>query len=295
MTKREELDGPPPWRLTPRSRQLSPEPQPPSSPSPAARYDTKKQRDTEPEGYGRAILSVPVGAGNCRCASEGCLGPVGAGKPEEVRSQKALGGHFCPYLPEQEIADVPLRAVRGRSEPESRKRYGARRAWEGDFVRTCPTTALEEQQLAVFREGPELVIDHQLYAVDALADLIHHRHDGVVVGQGLLALGGYDIGHLAALHQLRHEAAYIGEILRQHLDKGDIFGRIAVPLLLAEHGLHLDDIVEDGTLVLGGDRDDMVEGQVAYDAGLNLYLLGVGAPLDLVAGMQLGLIHHARA
>ena len=57
--------------------------------------------------------------------------------PKEVRSWKALGGGFCPYLSGQEIADRPLKAVWCRFGSDRQKRYGARRAWEGDFVRTC--------------------------------------------------------------------------------------------------------------------------------------------------------------
>ena len=108
MTKREELKGPPlcNWSPARNNSRLSP------------------------------IASSTSPPSRCR------LGPVRAGKPKEVRSQKGLGGRFCPYLPEQEIADVPLRAVWGRSGPESRKRYGARRAWESDFVRTCRSRKL---------------------------------------------------------------------------------------------------------------------------------------------------------
>ena len=56
---------------------------------------------------------------------------------EKVRSQKALGGGFCPYLSGRKIADRPLSALYGRSGPDCRKRCGARRVWEADFVRTC--------------------------------------------------------------------------------------------------------------------------------------------------------------
>ena len=49
---------------------------------------------------------------------------------------------FCPYLSGQKIADVPQRAVWGMSGPDRQERYGARRAWEGDFVRTCRSRKL---------------------------------------------------------------------------------------------------------------------------------------------------------
>ncbi|MCQ2152904.1 MAG: hypothetical protein MJY70_07655 [Bacteroidales bacterium] len=55
------------------------------------------------------------------------LRAFGHGSSGEVRSQKALRGRFCPYLPDQKIADGPLRALWGRLGSDCPKRYGDRR------------------------------------------------------------------------------------------------------------------------------------------------------------------------
>ena len=64
-------------------------------------------KGTESEALGRAILSVPLGAENCRQASEGYLRQVRAKMLWKVRNQKPLQGRFCPYLSEQDFADRP--------------------------------------------------------------------------------------------------------------------------------------------------------------------------------------------
>ena len=46
---------------------------------------------------------------------------------------------------------------------------------------------------------------------------------------------------------------------------------------------------------MGGHGDDVVHGEVAHDAGLDLNLLRVGLPLHLVAGLQLLARHDAEA
>ena len=63
-----------------------------------AGWSSAAERGTEPEGPGKAFLSIPVRDRNRRCASEDPPGQVGVQLPREVRRQKALGRHFCPYL-----------------------------------------------------------------------------------------------------------------------------------------------------------------------------------------------------
>ena len=64
----------------------------------------------------------------------------------------------------------------------------------------------DEQQFAIFRQRPHLVIDDEFQLVDVIPDFLHHGDDVVVVGDGLLAFALYLVRHLARFDDFVHRS-----------------------------------------------------------------------------------------
>ena len=116
-----------------------------------------------------------------------------------------------------------------------------------------------------------------------------------MVSDCLVVLALYLVGHLAGIDQLLDTGLDDLCALGYLLDDVDVAGGELLALVLAEDVDHVLHILCQLALIVGGDRDDMVHGQVAHHTGLDLYLLGVGLPLHLVASLELVLLHHAHA
>ena len=62
----------------------------------------------------------------------------------------------------------------------------------------------DEQQFAVLGQWPEAVVNDEFELVYLVANLVEHRGDGVVVGDGFLVLVCNLVGNLAGLDKLLH-------------------------------------------------------------------------------------------
>ena len=147
----------------------------------------------------------------------------------------------------------------------------------------------DEEHFAVFGQRPQLIINDELQFVHVVTDALEQACHCIVIGDGLVALAGELVGHLACVHQFLHilgdEAAVLAYLLNEYHVVGTHFlgdGR-------REDFLHLVYVVDELALITCGHRDDVVEAEVAEDACLYLYLLGVSLLLDLQSCFQFGL------
>ena len=56
-----------------------------------------------------------------------------------------------------------------------------------------------EQQFAIFRKCPHLIVDNQLQLVDVVTDLFQHRSYCIVISNGFFALIFYLVSHVTFL------------------------------------------------------------------------------------------------
>ncbi len=150
----------------------------------------------------------------------------------------------------------------------------------------------DKQHLAVFRERPHLVVDHQLKFVDMVADCFHLRYDIVMVGDCFLSLAFDAVGVLAGVDHLLNILADFGYVFRQLFDGRFVAGGKLLGLFRREDSVELGHILNQDGLVAGGDRHDMVEGEVSKHTCLNLDFLGVGLPFHLIASPELQVVEH---
>ena len=152
----------------------------------------------------------------------------------------------------------------------------------------------DEEELAVFGERPEAVFDDHLEVVGLVADGIHLRTDGVVVGDGALVDVGDAVGHAAGLGEFLYELFDALGALGDLLDEFQVTAREALGFFGGEDILHALHVLDELRLVVRGDGNDMVHREVAHDAGLDLHGLHVGLPFHLVAGLELLAVHDLR-
>jgi len=148
---------------------------------------------------------------------------------------------------------------------------------------------MNEQHFAVFRQGPELVVDDEFEVVNVVTDFLYERRNCVVIGDGAFASVLYAVGHPSCFDESFHVLDDEGVVLSHLLDQAQIGAVQAVGRLGWEDGFHLVHIVDELRLVAGCDGYDVVHADVAEDASLDLYLLDVCVELDLVARLQFGL------
>ena len=128
-----------------------------------------------------------------------------------------------------------------------------------------------------------------------VADFLHLRLHGVVVGDGFLAFARDDVGHLARVHQLFDHGLDGLRALGNLADDLDVAGAELVGLCRGEDGAHAGHVLGQAALVVGGHGDDVVHGQVAQHAGFNLNLFRICLPFHFVAGPKLLAVHDAEA
>src|SRR6185312_705688 len=145
-------------------------------------------------------------------------------------------------------------------------------------------TLAQEQQFAVFRQHPFLVIDKELELVDMIPDIVKVRFLHLAVVFDRLRTGvRHIVGYFPRVDHFPDHFAHPGNM------QGDLFE----DLLLAgvggggkSHVLQSPDVVDEGILVLDRRRKDVAGGQFAHDAGFDLYALHIFFQLDLMAGFQ---------
>lgn len=79
-----------------------------------------------------------------------------------------------------------------------------------------------EEELAVFGEGPDLVVHHELEGVDMLAYLFHEGPYVVVVCDGFLALALFAVGYVAGGYHVVYCRADGGHVFGKFLDGGHV-------------------------------------------------------------------------
>ena len=147
-------------------------------------------------------------------------------------------------------------------------------------------TSADEQQLAVLGQRPHLVVHDLFQAVDMPPDLVEVRGHGIVVGNSPGALLLDPVGAFAGFGHLGREPLNLPRVLLNPADQLHVgIGVERTPVLLHLH--HLVNLVEQLRFVFRGDRHDVVHGQVAQHAPLDLDLLGVGLPFDLRPRLEL--------
>ena len=126
-----------------------------------------------------------------------------------------------------------------------------------------------------------------------VADGFQHRDDLVVVGDCLLAFAFDLVSDLAGFHHfidlLFDEVGAVGDVF----DDLQVAGRKGGSLIGREEVFHLVDVVDQGSLVSGGGRDDVVHRQVTEYASFDLDFLRIGFPFDFVTGFQFLACHDA--
>ena len=152
-----------------------------------------------------------------------------------------------------------------------------------------------KQQLTILRQRPQLVGYHKFELVDAVTDVLHLWLYCVMISYCLLTLRLYAVGNLTCVDEFFYQFFYSLCTLSYLFNNLDIASAVGIDLFLGEDVLHTTDILCQTSLIVGGNRDDMVHGEVAEHTCLYLYLLGIGLPLHLIACLQLFAVHHAKA
>ena len=105
-----------------------------------------------------------------------------------------------------------------------------------------PTSLLQEQQFAVLRQGPHLVVDDQFQLVDMITDLVQQRSHRIVISDRLGTFAAEPVGHLPSIHQVVDLRLDGRDVVVDLLDQLDIALRQRIgPLLVAENLVHLVD------------------------------------------------------
>ena len=145
----------------------------------------------------------------------------------------------------------------------------------------------DEEEFAVFGEGPDFVVYHQLEFVDVVADLIHEGTDVVVVCDRLFTLRLDTVRLLAGVDHVLDTALDRLDMVADSFDIDQVLRGDGVSLRAFEELLDLEDVVEEERLVSHRCGDDMVDGEISEDSAFDLDLLGIHLPLHLVAGFDL--------
>ncbi len=61
-----------------------------------------------------------------------------------------------------------------------------------------------EQQFAIFRKCPHLIVDNQFQLVDVVTDLFQHRSYCIVISNGFFTFAGNAVSYLAGLYHFIH-------------------------------------------------------------------------------------------
>ena len=120
--------------------------------------------------------------------------------------------------------------------------------------------------------------------------------DGVVVADGTLVDVLDAVSHPTGIGQLLDQLLYLLSTLGNLLDELHVTGRQALGLLRVEQRRREDfldalHVLDEFRLVVRGDGDDVVHGEVAQHTSLNLNGLDVHLPFHLVASLQLLAVH----
>ena len=115
---------------------------------------------------------------------------------------------------------------------------------------------------------------------------LHRRHHIVEVCDSFLALGCYRVGLLACLHHIVDSLADNVDVLRYFFYSLEVACSDLRPALTKELA-ELHEIIDQCRLIARGHGDDVIEGEIAENAGLDLNLLGINLPLHLIAGLKL--------
>lgn len=160
----------------------------------------------------------------------------------ETTNFRVRGGH------EAAVEDARRRLESGdASEFERQAARAVIKAYGGGDAPDTPDgggRSADKQQLAVFGQGPHLVVDHQLQLVDMIADAVEQSCDRVVIGKGTLAHVVDAVGHFAVFYHLRHLVADGLHVMVDGLDSGQLVCCHLLKLLATEQLLELASVVE---------------------------------------------------
>ena len=92
--------------------------------------------------------------------------------------------------------------------------------------------------------------------------------------------------NLAGIDEFVHAALYGLCALGNLLNQLEVAFRELVSLVGRIDAAHVLNVLHEHRLIVGGDRNDMVHGEVAHHASLNLNLLRVCLPLHLVSCLK---------
>ena len=106
-----------------------------------------------------------------------------------------------------------------------------------------------------------------------------------MVSLRLLVLAINLVGHLASLNHCVNLAADFGNALRNLLNQRNLDG-CHLLILVGEYVLNLFDVLQKFGLIGDGCRNDVVGSHTAHYASLNLNLLRIDFPFNLVASLE---------